>query len=103
MPKGTPVSVGETLPRDDGGLAAAAALAPLATGASLPGGVRFVRATKTELTLVMRSGLEIRLGDIGDLRLKLAIARRILHELDGAVRPAGYVDVSVPERPVLGA
>jgi hypothetical protein len=61
-----------------------------------------VRATPTELTLVLRSGLEVRLGDSGDLRLKLAIARRILRAL-GTDATTGYLDVSVPERPVAGA
>ena len=45
--------------------------------------------------------LEVRLGDNGDLRLKLAVARRILLVLGNATT-ATYVDVSVPERPVVG-
>ncbi len=94
------LSVGETLSAADGALAAAA-LAPISAGA-FPASIRTVRTTKDELTLVMRSGLEVRLGDIGDLRLKLAIAKRILH-LAGTTPPSGsYIDVSVPERPVLG-
>ena len=60
-----------------------------------------MRATDKELTLVLRSGLELRLGDAGDLRLKLAVARRILL-LQGAETSADYIDVSVPERPVVG-
>ena len=52
---------------------------------------------------MLASGIEVRLGDIGDLRLKLAIARRIL-ALAAPSRDTtpAYVDVSVPERPVLG-
>jgi len=79
--------------------AAALALAPL-QGAPLPGGVRQVRGGK-ELTLVLGSGLEVRLGDHGDLQLKLAIARRILRATAAATTGGGYLDVSVPERPVL--
>ena len=60
-----------------------------------------MRATDKELTLVLRSGLELRLGDAGDLRLKLAVARRILL-LQGAETSADYLDVTVPERPVVG-
>jgi len=101
VPKGTAVTAGDTLGRLDGGLAAAA-LAPIPAGA-FPGGVRFVRSGAAELTLVMRSGLEVRLGDIGDLRLKLAIARRILKLAGAGVSAGSYIDVSVPERPVLGA
>ena len=40
--------------------------------------------------------------DSTKLRLKLAVARRVLAVL-GSSAPAGYVDVSVPERPVAGA
>ena len=41
-------------------------------------------------------GLEVRLGNLGQLPLKLALARKIL-AMGGVQR---YVDVSVPERPV---
>ena len=99
VPKGTAVSVGEMLKPDDGGLAAAA-LAPLSPR-TFPSGVRFVRSTGSELTFVLASGLEIRLGGLGDLRLKLAIARRILQRVQADSTTAGYLDVSVPERPVL--
>ena len=78
---------------------AATVLAPL-RGAPLAGGVRFVRGGK-ELTLVLAGGLEVRLGDSGDAQLKLAIARRILRATSAAATSAGYLDVSVPERPVL--
>jgi hypothetical protein len=91
------VRVGEPLPPALG--AAATALAPL-QGAPLPGGVRLVRSGK-ELTLVLGGGLEVRLGDPGDLQLKLAIARRILRATAATASGGGYLDVSVPERPVL--
>jgi hypothetical protein len=91
------VKVGEPLPASLG--AAAMALAPL-RGAPLPGGVRLVRGGK-ELTLVLGSGLEVRLGDHGDLQLKLAIARRVLHATTTPASAGDYLDVSVPERPVL--
>jgi len=51
---------------------------------------------------VLRSGLEVRLGSKDDLRLKLAIARRILATL-GTSGGGDYLDVSVPERPVAGS
>ncbi len=99
--KGVPVKVGETLSGANGKLAAAA-LAPLAAG-TFAGGVRTVDSGPDALTLVLGSGPEIRLGGIGNLRLKLTIARRILHIAaeESSATPA-YVDVSVPERPVLG-
>jgi cell division protein FtsQ len=74
-----------------------AAVAPLRT-LHLAGEVRQVLAGDGELSLVLVSGTELRLGDSGDLRLKLAIARQILPLTAGAA----YVDVSVPERPVAG-
>jgi cell division protein FtsQ len=96
--KAVDVQVGSALPPQ---LAAAAtALAPL-QGAALPGGVSAVRVGKDELTLALGGGLEVRLGDTGDLRLKLAIARRILAQTDAATGGTGYLDVSVPLRPVL--
>lgn len=100
--KNAAVAVGETLSGANGKLAAAA-LAPLAAGA-FSGGVRTVDSGPGALTLVLRSGPQIRLGGIGNLRLKLTIARRILHIAAGesSSEPA-YVDVSVPERPVLGS
>ena len=60
--------------------------------------VQAARASGEELTLVLRSGLELRLGDAADLPLKLEIARRIAALAPGA----RYVDVSVPERSVAG-
>ena len=93
------VRVGTRLPR---ALAVAATtLAPL-RGAPLPGGIRTVRAGR-ELTLVLGGGLELRLGDRGDLALKVAIARRILRVTGAALAGGGYLDVSVPERPVLSS
>jgi cell division protein FtsQ len=80
--------------------AAATALAPL-RGAALPGGVSTVSVGKDELTLTLGGGLQVRLGDTGDLRLKLAIARRILGQTGAAGGGTGYLDVSVPLRPVL--
>lgn len=80
---------------------AAAALVAL-QGASLPGGVRTVRVAGRMLTLELGDGVELRLGDAGDLRLKLAIARRILRTAVPGPVTHSYLDVSLPERPVLG-
>jgi POTRA domain, FtsQ-type len=96
--KSVHVAVGERL---GPGPTAVAATLVLLHGAPLPGGVRFVRVGPKELTLVLGGGLELRLGDGGDVRLKLAIARRILRRTGAASAAGGYLDVSVPERPVL--
>lgn len=96
--KAVDVEVGAPLPPQL--TAAATALAPL-RGAGLPGGVSAVRVGKDELTLQLGGGLRVLLGDTGDLRLKLAIARRILRKTGAAASGTGYLDVSVPLRPVL--
>jgi hypothetical protein len=61
-----------------------------------------VRARELDLTFVLRSGLELRLGDIREVPLKLAVASEIV---PGLLARGGYayLDVSVPERPVAGA
>jgi ferric-dicitrate binding protein FerR (iron transport regulator) len=76
------------------GIAAVAPLKPLHLGAD----VRQVLTGGGELTLLFASGTQLRLGDSGDLKLKLAIAKQLLP----LTRGAAYVDVSVPERPVAG-
>ena len=91
------VRVGGRLPRPL--VAAATTLGPLRFS-PLPGGIQSIRAGR-ELTLVLGGGLELRLGDHGDLALKVAIARRILRATGAAFAGGGYLDVSVPERPVL--
>ena len=77
---------------------AVAAVAPLA-GSGFPGRVSSVTTTSTSLTLRLRSGLEVRLGDPLDVALKLAVAARIIPLLTS---DTVYVDVAVPERPVSG-
>jgi cell division septal protein FtsQ len=93
-----PVTVGSGLP--DNLRAAAIALSSL-QGSALPGGVAAVEVGQDDLTLLLGGGMEVRLGDVGDARLKLAIARRILRMTGAAAGGTGYVDVSVPTRPVL--
>jgi cell division protein FtsQ len=89
--------VGETT---DGDLrTAVAAVAPLA-GSRFPGRVSSVTTTAEELTLRLRSGLEIRLGDALDVPLKLAVAAQVIPLLG---TETVYLDVAVPERPVSGS
>jgi cell division protein FtsQ len=61
--------------------------------------ISVVRATDQELTFVLSSGTEVRLGDTTSLGLKIAVARRLL-AVAGA--KSTYVDVSVPTRPIAG-
>jgi cell division protein FtsQ len=53
-------------------------------------------------TAVLDDRFEIRLGSASDLPLKLAVSRRVLATLRREGDVAAYLDVSVPERPVVG-
>lgn len=94
--RGVDVRVGEWL----GGLQLRAvnAVAPLVEK-PLPLPVASVVPKGGELTLELRSGLEVRLGDHTDLAVKLEVARHVIPQLAGS---GDYLDVSVPERPVAG-
>lgn len=67
-------------------------------GHALRARARSVKAIDGELTIVLESGSQILLGDTSRLRLKLAVAARILPALTDET----YLDVSVPERAVAG-
>lgn len=96
VPAGIPIEPGQIV---EGDLRLAVrAVAPLA-GRRFPSRVTSVRVSETDLTLRLRSGLELRLGAPIETELKLAVARRLVPEL----RPGTtYLDVSVPDRPVAG-
>lgn len=63
--------------------------------------IRMVRVQQRDLTFLLSSGLELRLGELQAIPLKLAVAERILPGLLGQGGFA-YLDVGVPERPVAG-
>jgi cell division protein FtsQ len=94
---GTTFAVGGLVPRVlDGSLAAVAPLRAM----RFPARVASVRSETDELSLVLHSGVELRLGDASDVRLKLAVAAKVLPLAAADTR---YVDVSVPDRPVAGS
>jgi cell division protein FtsQ len=74
----------------------------LARTAGFHGRVHMVRVRESDLTFLLGSGLELRLGDLHAVPLKLAVAARVLPTL---LQHGGYLylDVSVPERPVAGS
>ena len=94
VPRNVELGVGETLA--DGPARRAVRALALARE-ELPVGVHVVRFDGAGTTLVLRSGVEVRLGHAHDLRLKLAVAAQVLPSLGGG---ATYLDVAVPERPV---
>ena len=77
---------------------AVGAVAPLA-GVRFPGRVASVVTEAEQLTLRLVSGLELRLGEPTHVDLKLAVAGRVLPLLPAG---SGYLDLSVPDRPVAG-
>jgi hypothetical protein len=96
VPTAAVVTPGDFLTADDGGTAARA----LALAAGFPARFSTVAFTHGELTMSLRLGIELRMGEPVDVRLKLAVARRALR-----VIPPGstYLDVAVPQRPVAGS
>jgi len=96
IPKSTPVTVGGFLPANH----AAAIARALALAARFPAHIAFAALRMEGLVFRLRNGLELRLGDPTDIRLKLAIARAALRHV-----PPGtlYLDISVPGRPVAGS
>jgi hypothetical protein len=65
----------------------------------LPVRVKAVRASDGMLIVVLRNDLEVVLGDPTDVLVKLEVAARVVPLL---AERMGYLDVSVPERPVAG-
>lgn len=91
----TPVQTGAEL------TVAGAATAARAAGLAGAFGARVASVSETSGLLIfhLRSGVELLLGTGGDVKLKVAVAERVL-----AMLPSGstYVDVSNPGRPVSG-
>ena len=81
--------------------AAGAAVAARAVGLAGAFAARVASASYSDGTVVfhLHSGLALVLGDAGDIKLKVAVAARVL-----AMLPAGstFLDVSIPGRPVSG-
>lgn len=96
VPTAAQVVAGGFLAADQGGAAAKA----LALAEGFPARFSTVSFAHDELTMDLRLGVELRMGEPDDLRLKLAVARRALRAL-----PPGttYLDVSLPQRPVAGS
>jgi cell division septal protein FtsQ len=66
--------------------------------------VRFARVETDGASLVLRDGVEVRLGEPAGIDDKIAAAAAVLRALRGEERAEiGYLDASVPERVVAGA
>lgn len=95
VPAATAAAAGAFLAPDAGGTTARA----LALARRFPARIATAGLVHGELVLDLRSGVELRLGEPTDVRLKLAIAARALPRLPGG---STYLDLSVPGRPVAG-
>ena len=80
---------------------AVAALNPLVR-TPLPARIANVTTDKGQITFTTRSHVEIVLGSVADLQLKLALARKILPSVRAPSGGVAYLDVSVPEWVVTG-
>jgi len=96
VPREVDVAAGDTLA--DGPARRAVRVLVLARN-GLPARVRAVRLDGPETTLILHSGVEVRLGREHDLQLKLAVAAAVL---PGISEQSTYLDVAVPDRPVAG-
>ncbi len=89
---------GELLHPD--GLGAAVRTLVLVPG-DFPARVASAAGTADEVTLVLANGMQLRVGDESDVRLKLEVAATVLRSLSRAERAElAYLDVSIPARPV---
>ena len=100
LPPATEIEVGGFL----GGDAAASAHAlRTVVAARFAGRVLWARVLDGQLTLALRSGLDLEFGPPTSLALKIAVVRAVLPTLSPpAAGGPTYLDVSVPERPVAG-
>ena len=96
LPHTAAVSLGGTLAPDGGG--EEVLMLDALYGARLGARVSSVHAVAGQWVYALRGGVQLRVGSRSELALKLAIARRILVRMP----VYGYLDVSVPERPVAG-
>jgi cell division protein FtsQ len=97
VPTSASIDVGAALDDTD----AARAVKALATIRAAGFGVRIktLRAGDGELTLILARGPELRFGDAASIRLKLAVAARMLPLVEAS---SGYIDLTVPSRPIAG-
>lgn len=101
LPPQARVEVGSFL-SDDPGTAARALRAFTATGFARQ--AIWARIHDAQLTVGLRSGVELRFGAPTDLALKIAIVRSILPTVSSpSAGGPSYLDVAVPERPVAGS
>ena len=97
VPRSESVDVGGSLAGADAARAVRALAIVRGTGFARR--IAAVRASDRELTFVLAQGPELRFGDPTSLTLKLAVATRMLPLVTGT---SGYLDVTVPTRPVAG-
>jgi cell division protein FtsQ len=97
LPSDAQVNAGDAVPGGDASNAISALAG--ARRAGFAERVLAVRANDHELTFILQNHLELRFGNASDLVAKVAVARKVVP----LSSDFGYLDVSVPERPVAGS
>jgi cell division septal protein FtsQ len=97
LQKSVDVALGGTL--NGGGGAEEVGMLDALRDSGLARQVASVHTVNGDWVYALRGGLQLEVGTRSELALKLAIARRIVQ----STPLTGYLDVSVPQRPVAGA
>jgi cell division protein FtsQ len=101
LPAATEIEIGGFL---TGEAAASARALRTVVAARFAGRVLWARVQDGQLTLALRSGLQVQFGAPVSLALKIAVVRAVLPPLSPpSVGGPTYLDVSVPERAVVGS
>ena len=102
IPASTKVTVGGGLPYAAGLRALRALWDVKRTGFGAR--IRFVRTSSVELTLVLRTGVELRLGELDRLPLETGHRKPLgSSDVEAPQKGPPYLDLTVPERPVASA
>lgn len=102
VPRAFEPEIGAILRADEPARAVAALAEAAANQPRFARSIWYVQRGDHGLTMVLRDRFELRLGNTAELTLKLRVAQRVLGAVRASGSPAGYIDVSVPDRPVAG-
>jgi cell division septal protein FtsQ len=102
LPPALEPEAGVILRSPESAQAVAALAAATASEPRLTRRVWYVKTGEDGFSMVLRDRLELRLGNMTELRLKLRVAKHVLAAVRATGSPATYIDVAVPERPVVG-
>lgn len=102
LPRSVEPEVGTIIRAEEPALAVDALATIRLAAPKLARRIWYVTSGERGLTVVLRDRFELSLGGSADLPAKLEVARQVLDAVRSSGDPASYVDVAVPERPVVG-